>query len=253
MLNYTDTGHGKVIIFIHGFCESLNIWQQFEEEFSKFCRVICIDLPGYGGSRLEEEIISIDWFADQVVALTKELSIDKFCVVGHSLGGYVSLAIAEKYPQKLENLVLFHSTAYADTPVKKENRDKAADFILRNGLAKYMDSFVEPLFASANREKCKTDIQKLMADGKRSDQEAVIQTIQAMKERPDRTHVLAGFLKPILMIIGEDDIAVPLADSQKQVELNATIQSIILQNCGHMGMYEKPTTCITRLKEFYFS
>lgn len=253
MLNYTDVGHGKVVIFIHGFCENLKIWKAFEDEISKFMRVICIDLPGFGESRFLESSITIEWFADQVLDLSEGLKIKNFSLVGHSLGGYVSLAIAEKHNSSIDSLVLFHSSAFADTEIKKESRDRAADFISRNGLDKYMDSFVEPLFAEVNRAKCKDSIEFLKNEGKKCDQKAVMQTIIAMKERKERLSVLANFSKPVLLLIGEDDIAIPLVDSQKLSELNSNIQSLFLKNCGHMGMFEKPHTCLTRLKEFYFS
>lgn len=253
MLNYTDNGHGKVVVMIHGFCESLNLWASFEEELSKVYRVICVDLPGFGSSRYLGGQISIDWFAEQVHGLLEELKIEQYSVVGHSLGGYVSLALAEKYSSSIDTLTLFHSTAYPDTEEKKINRDKAAGFIERNGVDTFMDSFVDPLFAEPNREKCKTAINDLSADGKRSDQGAVIQTISAMKNRSDRTDVLKHFGKPILLIIGENDVAVPLEDSLNQSEMGGKTESLVLKNCGHMGMIEKPTTTLMRLKEFLFT
>ena len=253
MLNYTDNGHGKIIVLLHGFCESLNLWKQIEEQLSCFCRVICIDLPGYGDSRYLGEKISMEWFADQVDDLTQELNIKSYSVVGHSLGGYVSLALAEKFPVKIETMTLFHSTAFADTEEKKINRDKAAGFIERNGVDTFMNSFVAPLFAEPNREKCKADIANLSQDGRRSDQDAVINTIMAMKNRPDRTSVLNTFNKPALLIIGENDVAVPLEDSLKLAEMGSHTEALILKNCGHMGMFEKPSTTLTKLKEFLFA
>lgn len=253
MLNYTDCGHGKTIVFIHGFCENLKIWQAYEEEFSKFSRVICIDLPGFGASNYDEETITIEWFASKVHALLKELNVSTYHVVGHSLGGYIALALAERYPSSLTSMTLFHSTSYADTEEKKLNRDKVISFIERNGLSLFMDSFVTPLFADGNKEKCKESIDFLIKEGKKSNQDAVISTLLAMKNRIDRRHVLAQFNKPLLMIIGEDDLAVPVNTSLEQLEINPKIENIVLKTCGHMGMFEKPNTCLTKLKEFVFS
>ena len=250
MLNYTDNGHGKVVVMIHGFCESLKLWAKFEEEISKVYRVICVDLPGFGDSHYLGEDISIDWFAEQVHDLLQELNIKQYSVVGHSLGGYVCLALANKNALQIETLTLFHSTGFLDTEEKKLNRDKTVGFIERNGVDTFMNSFVDPLFAEQNRDKCKSAINDLVIDGKRSSQEAVIKTIVAMKNRSDRTDTLKDFGKPILLIIGEDDVAVPLVDSVKQSDMGIKTESLILKNCGHMGMIEKPTTTLTKLKEF---
>lgn len=250
MLNYTDAGHGKVVVLIHGFCESLTLWRSFEQELSLFARVICIDLPGFGESRYFGEEISIEWFADKVSRLMNDLDINSYSVIGHSLGGYVALALADKYTDKIDTITLFHSTALADTEEKRLNRDKAAGFIKRNGLGKFMDSFVAPLFAEENRVKCRDKIENLIFEGKKSDQDAVLQTINAMKNRKSRTDILKNFNKPILMIIGEKDVAVPLTDSLSQSELGDKTESLVLKNCGHMGMIEKPMTTLLRLKEF---
>lgn len=252
-LNYTDRGHGQVLVFIHGFCESSKIWSKFEDELSPIFRVICIDLPGHGQSAYHNDSISIEWFAKEVKELLAYLSVNTFTVIGHSLGGYVGLAMAELFPQSINHLILFHSTSFPDSEEKKLNRDKTIGFIERNGLSLFMDSFVDPLFAEVNREKCREDIDFLIAEGKNCNQDGVIATIKAMRDRKDRTAVLGTFSKPILMIIGQDDIVIPIEISLKQSEFSNTIETLVLKNCGHMGIFEKPTTCITRIKEFCFS
>lgn len=250
-LNYSDSGNGQVIVLIHGFCESLRLWDSIQAELSRFARVISVDLPGFGASRLEQSEVSMEFFGDQVMDLLNELGISNFSVVGHSLGGYVALAILERYQSRVDALVMFHSTAYPDSQDKKQNRDKMAGFISRNGVATFMDSFVGSLVAQPNREKCKTQIETLTLDGKTADQQAVLLTIEAMKNRPDRTNVLAQYGGRVLWIIGQDDVAVPLADGLKQAEIGNRTEALVLKNCGHLGMIEKPTTTLTRLIEFF--
>ncbi len=252
-LNYTDSGHGKVIVLLHGFCESLEIWNYFSDELSKYCRVICVDLPGFGNSTYHGEEISIELLSERIHTLIIGLGITKYGVIGHSLGGYISLALAEMYPSHLQSMVLFHSTAFEDSQEKKESRDKIISFIERNGLSTFMDSFVTPLFAETNRIKCKADIHTLIRIGKKANQDAVIATLIAMKKRKERIFILKDCLVPTLLIIGEKDIAVPISDSLEMTELNDTIQSIVLKDCAHMGIYEKPQTCLAKIKEFHFS
>lgn len=250
-LNYSDRGNGQVVVLIHGFCESLRIWDHIENELSRFARVLSVDLPGFGDSRLEGAEVSMEFFGDQILDLLNELGISNFSLVGHSLGGYVALAILERSMSRVDALVMFHSTAYADSDEKRANRDKMAGFISRNGVATFMDSFVGSLVAEPNRERCRTQIESLTNDGKRADQDAVLLTIEAMKNRPDRTAILGQFGGRVLWIIGQDDVAVPLGDSLKQSEIGNRTESLVLKNCGHLGMIEKPTTSLTRLIEFF--
>lgn len=251
MLNYTDSGHGKAVILIHGFCESLHLWHHLEQTLNNFCRVISVDLPGYGDSVCRQtEEISMEWFGEEVIQLADELSLENFSLIGHSLGGYVTLALAEKYAERINSFVLFHSTAFADTEEKKINRDKMVGFIERNGLETFMNSFVAPLVAEENRSKCKEGIKTLTKLGSQSQEDAVLATITAMRDRPSRTDVLSQFNKPILWIVGEADVAVPLTDSLEQLELGTKTESMVLAHCGHMGMIEKPATTTARIVEF---
>ena len=251
-LNYTDQGHGDVVVMLHGFCESVEIWNQTARELSKFKRVICIDLPGYGGSnQIEGKDISVNWFSEVILNFLDELSIQNCSIVGHSLGGYVALGMLGIQGHRIDSLVLFHSTSFADSEQKQQGRLKTYSFIERNGLATFMKSFVSPLFAESNREKYEEDIKVLSKVGAQCNQEMVLATILAMKNRAATTEYLEQFNKPILWIVGEQDLAVPLEDSLKQVELGTKTQALILKDCGHMGMFEKPMTTTMRLVEFF--
>ena len=108
---YTDNGTVPVVVFVHGFCESKDIWISFSNKLSSSYRVVCLDLPGFGESVLNKDSVSMEWFADEIHQLIKLLGIYSFTFIGHSLGGYVGLAYAEKYAQHLNGLCLFHSHA----------------------------------------------------------------------------------------------------------------------------------------------
>ncbi|MFL5728399.1 MAG: alpha/beta fold hydrolase, partial [Cytophagaceae bacterium] len=129
MLHYTESGRGKTIVLVHGFCESQEIWKKTQAALSAHYRVICPDLPGFGKSPLKVKDISIAYYAEMIKELLAFLNVEKCCMIGHSLGGYITLAFAEKYSAMLSSFGLFHSTAFADSPEKKENRNKTIQFI----------------------------------------------------------------------------------------------------------------------------
>src|SRR4051812_676996 len=152
LLNYTQEGNGKSIVFIHGFCESIEIWDYFKPDFVNEYQVTCLDLPGHGKSKGLGYETSIDKMAFQVRETLESLNIEQPILIGHSLGGYVSLAYAEMYPDKLSGCCLFHSSAFADAPEKKENRNKTMDYVEKHGVEAFSDPFVPALFFHKRRE-----------------------------------------------------------------------------------------------------
>ena len=167
------------------------------------------------------------------------------------MGGYITLAFAEKYPEMLSSIALVHSSAFADNEEKKANRLKSIEFVKKNGAYEFLKAVITDLFT----ETWATNNQKIV-DGqieksKSFTDEAIIAYYQAMINRPDRTHVLKSFPKPILFIIGEHDKAVPFEQSMQQCYLPDISYIHILRNSAHMGMLEeteKANEALLRLK-----
>lgn len=238
-MNYSDVGQGEVVVLVHGFCEDITLWEELQNVLSVHYRVIAVDLPGFGESRLIDATISIESFADSIQQLLKDLNITRCHFIGHSLGGYVGLAFGERYNHNLLSLGLFHSTAFADGEEKKINRNKTIAFIEAHGVATFAQSFVPPLFNSHTKAKYEFEIDRITKVAKNTDPLAVIETTKAMRDRVDRTHILKEALFPILFIIGKDDGAVPLSSSLEQCYLPKDSTIHIYADCGHMGMLEK--------------
>ncbi|GAA4844793.1 alpha/beta hydrolase [Algivirga pacifica] len=251
MLAYTDKGNGPVLVFVHGFCESKEIWDDFSIALSNTYRVICVDLPGSGQSVLPDETNSIPDYADQLQKTLQSLKITDFILIGHSLGGYISLAFAENYPYMLRGLVLFHSTAYADSEEKKNNRDRACQIIQEQGSNKFIRSMIPNLFSEEFKKTHASSIEHLIATAQKNNtQEGLIRAAQAMKKRKDRSEVLSLTDIPILFIIGKEDKAVPLEDSLAQCHLPMDSHVHLLAEVGHMGMLEAPSLTLKKLKNF---
>ena len=247
---YTDKGTGSIVVLLHGFCESKDIWISFSEQLATSHRVICIDLPGFGESILDRDDISMEWFAEQIHLLLVQLEVHAFTLIGHSLGGYVGLAYAERYMQNLTGLCLFHSTAYADSEERKENRNKTIAFIEKYGADMFTQSFIEPLFLLKNRDRLKNDILELKRIAKQASQQSVIATTKAMRDRADRSHVLAQTTIPVLLIGGKNDATVPISSLQTLAQLSPLINLSSIDECGHMWMYEQKEKTFSVLKEF---
>ncbi|WP_210466648.1 alpha/beta fold hydrolase [Rufibacter roseolus] len=242
-LTYTEAGTGPALVFLHGFCESKDVWTDFTKPLVHQFRVIALDLPGHGESPGTQDF-SMENQARQVQETLQALQVEKCLLIGHSMGGYVSLAIAELFPELLYGLCLFHSSALPDSEEKKENRNKTADFVQKHGLDKFMDSFVAPLFAESNRVSCQPSIEKMQAIGKATPLETVLGCLQAMRDRPDRTEVLKTTAAPVFFMAGKEDPAVPLEATLQQCHLPENSMTYFLGHVGHMGMFEN--TALTR-------
>ena len=240
----------NVLVFLHGFCESKEIWDDFIPKIPSKFNCLALDLPGFGTNTDTVSIQSIEAMAEAVYQELEKRQIKKYILIGHSLGGYVSLALAEKYPKMLQGLCLFHSSALADTEEKKANRNKTIEFIEKHGVNLFIQSFVAPLFAPASREKCKNAIEKLIKIGQVIPAENVISVTKAMRDRKPRLHVLKEAAFPVMFIAGKEDGAVPLEATLQQCHLPDNSTTIFLGGTGHMGMFEKPYETRKSIEKF---
>jgi pimeloyl-ACP methyl ester carboxylesterase len=234
-----DTHSTDTLVFLHGFCESKELWAEFTKPLESKFRIVALDLPGFGENTQRIEGYSMESMADHVKQDLDNLDIKKCILIGHSMGGYVSMAFAEKYGQMLNGLCLFHSSALPDTEEKKENRNKTIEFVNKHGVDVFMQSFVEPLFYADNRKRLREEIDLMIEIGKKTPKHSIIHGLAAMRDRPDRTSELKKIKCPVLFIFGKEDGAVPLEKALEQCHLPKNSMTNFLGKTGHMGMYER--------------
>lgn len=254
---YSIEGKGKPVLLLHGFGEDSNIWNKQVKVLKENYCVITPDLPGSGQSELLDGNCTLDDYAEAVKAIVDETifkkgkkNSDQFCLIGHSMGGYITLAVAEKYAELLNSFGLFHSSAYPDDEAKIATRKKGIDFIKKNGAEAFLKTSIPNLFSEQTRNEHPELISRLFDIAKNISPAALIQYYEAMMVRPDRTSVLTSFTKPILFIIGKHDTAVPLEASLQQCHLPAISSVHILQHSGHMGMWEEEKLSTSYLEKF---
>jgi pimeloyl-ACP methyl ester carboxylesterase len=243
---YVDEGEGKPIVLLHGFCGSSAYWSQVIPVMSKNYRVIAPDLPGHGGSTTALRNYSISDIADMINEFLRELDIDKVTMFGHSLGGYISLAFAEKYSNSLNGFSLVHSTAFPDSEEAKQGRSTNMEKVKQDGIKMLIDGLVPKLFAPDHLEE--TYVDTAIRIGYSTPPEGAIHTLGAMRDRPDRNNVLESTSLPVLLIAGEKDQIIP---PEKTFSVSkANIKQTIIKDSGHMSMYEQPGELIGAIKDF---
>jgi pimeloyl-ACP methyl ester carboxylesterase len=253
---YRSIGEGKTVVLIHGFGEDSDIWDYQVDFLKDHFHIILPDIPGSGRSEMVPNA-NIETYAEIIKAILDAESSktplqepEKVTMIGHSMGGYITLAFAEKYPGYLDAFGLFHSSAFADNEEKKQTRTKAIDFINEKGSNVFLKTSTPGLFTKAFAEKYPERINELIEKGKKFSAEALVQYYKAMIGRPDRTAVLKTFPKPILFIIGEHDMAIPLESSLQQCYLPVQSHVNMLEKSAHMGMWEETEKCNQILLQF---
>ena len=244
---YKIIGQGKPVLLLHGFGEDGSVWERQVQALKNNYRLIIPDIPGSGKSELVVNG-TIETYAEiikEILAFERSqgsrpgADFELVSLIGHSMGGYIALAFAEKYSQYLNSFGLFHSSAFADADEKKATRKKAIEFIQEKGAVAFLKTSIPGLFNETFDAENKPVILSLISKATNFTEAALVQYYEAMIARPDRVHVLKNFTKPVLFIIGEHDKAVPLQSSLEQCYVPAISHVHILQNAAHMGMYEE--------------
>lgn len=247
---YKTTGQGMPVIFVHGFAEDGNIWKQQIDSLKGHYRLIVPDLPGSGKSDFLSNA-NIEIFAEIIkTIIDKESKDEKVVLFGHSMGGYITLALAEKYPELLKAFGLIHSSAFADSDEKKLARKKSIDFIRANGAASFLKTAIPGLFTEQFNKYHKELVEALIEEGKNFTDASLIQYYEAMIERPDRIAVLQKVNFPVLFVIGEFDQAVPLQASLQQCHIPKISVVSIFKDSAHMSMMEETEKLNLQLTDF---
>lgn len=248
-LSYRTIGKGKPVMLVHGFGEDAGIWDGTICALSDYFKLLVPQLPGTGGSdMLEGQVIGMEDYAKCLQEILKAEGIDKCVMIGHSMGGYITLAFAEKYGQMLQAFGLYHSSALADSEEKKEARLKGIAFIQQHGAAAFVKSTLPNLFAHIGIHRKEAAV--LEENAKSFTAAALAQYYRAMIARPDRTNVLKNSRVPVLFILGEHDKAVPFEQGLQQTHLPQKSFVHILRNSGHLGMLEEPEKTYSILRLF---
>jgi len=235
-INYKVQGKGKTnVVLLHGFLESLEIWKEYSTELAKTFKVISIDLLGHGKSQCIGYMHTMEDMAEAVNAVLKEVGVRKAAFVGHSLGGYVTLAFAEKYPSKLKGLCMFNSTAASDSEQKKEDRLRAVEVVKYNHEI-FVKASIPNLYV--DHDKHADFIERSFEIAIATPKQGIIAATMGMRERPSREKVLKNIACKTFYVIGKRDTVVPYETAIKQAKLNSRGDYYLSEEGGHMCFFE---------------
>jgi pimeloyl-ACP methyl ester carboxylesterase len=247
---YNDIGSGKPLVLLHGYLETSRTWEHFAERLSGEFRVIIPDLPGHGNSSMAGEVLTMEIIAGVINELTDSLGFEKFCLVGHSLGGYATLAFADLYPSKLSGYVLFHSQPLADSPEATIKREHEIALAEEGKKDLFYPGNIKKMFAPPNLDKLHEQLRRATRIASSISGEAITSVLRGMMKRPARISVIEKGEIPCLWILGAMDNYIDFQLVKSKVRLPVNAELVILKNSGHLGFIEEEDLSVKILSSF---
>jgi pimeloyl-ACP methyl ester carboxylesterase len=238
-VSYSVRGRGLPIVLLHGYLEAGEVWEPLSERLEGEFRMIAPDLPGHGDSGIRGEVHTMEFLAAAVKEVIKDAGEKKVMMVGHSLGGYVTLAFVEMFPELLSGYVLFHSHPHADTPeaIERRNREIA---VVRAGRKNIMyPGNISMMFAKENLKSMKAELERSKKIASRNPGEGIIALLNGMIARPSRQYILEDGRVPLLWILGRHDLYFSPERAMRDTGLPHNAEVVILEKSGHLGFIEE--------------
>jgi len=243
-LFYKEFGKGLPVTLLHGYPLDHTIWLELVPALEKEARLILPDLRGHGQSPEPQGPYSMREMAEDVVDLWDALGIEKSLIGGHSMGGYVALALARYFPERLAGLALVASRTNADAPEKRQARLASIEDVRKNGVRDAVLGMPAKLsYNNTVRERCKEIVLDASPVG-------VMGSLAAMADRPDSLDLFINLEIPTLIIAGEDDQIVPVASLRAVAQKMEDPRLVEISGAGHMPMLEKPDEVASALTAF---
>jgi len=244
---YNVSGDGKPLVLLHGFGFDSGIWETMLPRLGTDYKIITPDMPGAGQSDVLDGEPSIEGLADAVAAVIEEECKEPCAVVGHSMGGYVALALVETHAELVRAFGLFHSHPFADDEARKSKRDKDYEFIQRHGSSEYIKAAIPGLFGEPFKSQHPEIVKSLTERNQSLSADGLVYALQAMKNRPDRSNIVSSSTRPFLLISGVEDPVVTMEMTAAIYKMPQYTFGLFIREAAHMGMVESPEFCAKHL------
>jgi len=238
-LHWREAGSGDPVLFIHGFPFDCTLWEPQLAAVPAGWHYIAPDLRGFGASRLAgDEALTMDRHADDMIALLDHLNIDQAVVCGMSMGGYVALSMARRYPKRVRALVLVATRAHADGPETQKNRHVLAARARKEGAAPVVASMLPKLLSAHSTMKQPQLAARVRAMMESVPPETHARALEGMAGRKDYTAELGSIDVPTMVVRGELDEIIPAADMEYIARTVRGARHEVIALAGHMPNLE---------------
>lgn len=253
-VHVSETGKGDTaVLLLHGYLETLYIWEEFRSLLPESSHIVSIDLPGMGLTGTDPQINTMQFDAKVVCGVLDKLSVKSAFVIGHSMGGYVGQRFIKDFPDRISGLVNVNSNPYADDPSKASDRQKEIDFILNGKLVQLAQIAIPNMYAKANLRKCDETVIETVEICETHDPEGVAAVVRGLQCREDNVSLLNSTSVPVMFVYGDSDIYTPLSKVEKIKSDLPSCRHEIVPSTGHNTHVEDPAALARLVADFALS
>lgn len=249
---YVDVaGEGEPIVFLHGFPLTHQMWKpQIDLLSTNGFKVIAPDLRGFGDSLVEISEWTMDDFGNDIISIADNLKLEKFTVVGMSMGGYIAFNLIDRFPNRINKAILVATKAQADDEAGKARRNELINLAKNEGKTPVIDAFKKILFAPLTWERNLNLIDKVSVMMERASLNGIIGSLGAMRDRKDYVELLDKIDLPVLIIHGKSDIASPIQNAELMHQRIKNSKIYFSEIAGHMVNLEDEVNVNKAILEF---
>ncbi len=247
---WSERGSGEAIVLLHGYLGSSHVWGEFGKMLSGGGRVISIDLPGHGDSAVFDRVHTMEQMATRVALLLERVGAGRVLLAGHSLGGYVALAIADLFPDMLRGIVLFHSHPFPENAGAVKRRAREISVIASGKKRLIYPANVEMMFSTHNVPYMQDALNTLNRIAAETPDDGIVAMLRGMVVRPSRLALVESGRIPLLWILGRHDRYIDYTTMTDSVSLPASATLVTLYSSGHVGFIEQPDESLRAIRQF---
>ena len=231
-----DVGKGFPFVFVHGYLGSSKMWNFQKEFFSKHYRVIIPALPGFGESHNVKSLDSINKMAKEIINLLDQKNIDKFNLIGHSMGGMIVQEITKLIGNRVNKLICFATGSIGEIPGRFETIDETREKLKKDGTEVSFSRVPKKWFVKGDKDKnyflCKNAVKDVSL-------EAADNALLAMKNWRGKED-LKNIKNETLIIWGDKDTSYNFdqVDTLNKNIKNSRLE--IFKDCAHNVHLEQP-------------
>jgi len=249
-ISYSQCGSGAPLLLLHAFPLGQSMWAPQISALSNQCRVITLDMRGFGNSDVPDGPYSMEQMAEDVNALIDCLGIDRVILGGLSMGGYVALAFYRKRGSRVSALILADTRARRDEAEVRENRYKMAQLLLDKGAAAISEQMISRLLSEKTRQSNHRLVEQARNLIESNSPKGLAAALLGMAERQDSTDLLSRISCPTLLLVGEQDSISTVAEMRSMKEQMPMSRLVVIPDAGHLSNWEQPAAFNQAVREF---
>lgn len=249
-ISVSGEGEKRTLLFLHGYLETLYIWDDFRSLLPAGYKSVAIDLPGHGLSGTHAQCNDMKFYSDVLASIAQKLKLSDIHIIGHSMGGYIGQRAIREYPDLFVSLTHFNSNPYADNPDKKKQRLKEIELVENGRLVQLAQIAIPNMYAKQNLRKFDEKIHETVEMCETHDPFGISSTIRGLMTREDNVEFLKSTSTPVMFIFGDSDNYLPLERANEIVASLPEAKYHFIHETGHNSFIEKPTEVMNALTCF---